>query len=123
MAYHAFGSSIGFDHIAATLSRSNPTPGSLWVSGDFSALNPYQRNGTDPFAGCCVYISHGSGVRPILGGIILLAFIPNPLFDMAGFIAGAGKVPLWKFLIFTWIGKVAKMLLFAYLGAGIFGSV
>ena len=52
--------------------------------------------------------------------IILLAFIPNPLFDMAGFIAGAGKVPLWKFLLFTWIGKVAKMLLFAYLGAGIF---
>jgi uncharacterized membrane protein YdjX (TVP38/TMEM64 family) len=38
---------------------------------------------------------------------------------MAGFIAGAGKVPLWKFLLFTWIGKVAKMLLFAYLGAGI----
>ena len=36
---------------------------------------------------------------------------------MAGFIAGAGKVPLWKFLL-TWIGKVAKMLLFAYLGQG-----
>lgn len=52
--------------------------------------------------------------------IILLAFIPNPLFDMAGFIAGAGKVPLWKFLLFTWIGKIAKMLMFAYLGAGIF---
>ena len=52
--------------------------------------------------------------------IILLAFIPNPLFDMAGFIAGAGKVPLWKFLLFTWIGKTAKMLLFAYVGAGIF---
>ena len=52
--------------------------------------------------------------------IILLAFIPNPVFDMAGFIAGASKMPLWKFLLFTWIGKVAKMLLFAYLGAGIF---
>lgn len=55
--------------------------------------------------------------------IILLAFIPNPLFDMAGFIAGAGKVPLWKFLLFTWIGKVTKMLLFAYLGAGIFRNI
>ena len=52
--------------------------------------------------------------------IILLAFIPNPLFDMAGFIAGAGKMPLWKFLLFTWIGKIAKMLVFAYAGAGIF---
>lgn len=55
--------------------------------------------------------------------IILLAFIPNPLFDMAGFIAGAGEVPLWKFLLFTWIGKILKMLLFAYLGAGIFRNL
>ena len=55
--------------------------------------------------------------------IILLAFIPNPLFDMAGFIAGAAKMPLWKFLLFTWIGKIAKMLLFAYLGAGIFQNL
>jgi uncharacterized membrane protein YdjX (TVP38/TMEM64 family) len=52
--------------------------------------------------------------------IIILAFIPNPFFDMAGFIAGASKMPIWKFLLFTWIGKVAKMLMFAYLGAGIF---
>lgn len=52
--------------------------------------------------------------------IILLAFIPNPVFDMAGFIAGAGKMPLWKFLLFTWIGKIAKMLVFAYIGSGIF---
>lgn len=52
--------------------------------------------------------------------IILLAFIPNPFFDLARFIAGAGKVPIWKFLLFTWIGKIGKMLLFAYLGAGIF---
>ncbi len=50
--------------------------------------------------------------------IIILAFIPNPFFDMAGFIAGASKMPIWKFLLFTWIGKVAKMLMFAYLGAG-----
>ena len=55
--------------------------------------------------------------------IILLAFIPNPFFDMAGFIAGTSKMPLWKFLIFTWIGKVAKMILFAFLGAGIFKNL
>lgn len=55
--------------------------------------------------------------------LILLAFIPNPLFDMAGFIAGASRVPLWKFLLFTWIGKIAKMLMFAYLGAGVFKNL
>lgn len=53
--------------------------------------------------------------------ILLLAFIPNPLFDMAGFIAGASRMPVWKFFLFCLIGKVAKMLVFAYLGAGIFG--
>lgn len=52
--------------------------------------------------------------------IFLLAFIPNPLFDMAGFIAGASRMPLWKFLFFCLMGKIAKMLVFAYLGAGIF---
>lgn len=55
--------------------------------------------------------------------VILLSFIPNPLFDMAGFIAGTSRMPLWKFLLYTWIGKVAKMLLFAYLGAGIFRNL
>ena len=53
--------------------------------------------------------------------ILLLAFIPNPLFDMAGFIAGASRMPVWKFFLFCLIGKVAKMLVFAYLGASIFG--
>ena len=52
--------------------------------------------------------------------ILLLAFIPNPLFDIAGFIAGASQMPVWKFLLFCLIGKIAKMLVFAYLGAGIF---
>jgi uncharacterized membrane protein YdjX (TVP38/TMEM64 family) len=52
--------------------------------------------------------------------ILLLAFIPNPLFDLAGFVAGSMKLPLWKFLLLTVVGKIGKMLLFAYLGAGIY---
>lgn len=52
--------------------------------------------------------------------IFLLALVPNPLFDMAGFVAGAARMPVWKFLIFCLLGKIAKMLAFAYLGAGIF---
>ncbi len=52
--------------------------------------------------------------------IFLLALVPNPLFDMAGFIAGASRMPVWKFLIFCLLGKIVKMLAFAYLGAGIF---
>ena len=52
--------------------------------------------------------------------ILILAFIPNPLFDMAGVAAGALKVPLWRFLIPCTIGKILKMLMFSY--AGSFGA-
>ena len=51
--------------------------------------------------------------------ILVLGFIPNPFFDIAGMIAGALKMPLWRFLVFCWIGKIAKMLVFSYGGASI----
>lgn len=50
------------------------------------------------------------------GAILLLAFIPNPLFDLAGMAAGALKLPVWKFLLACAIGKILKMLMFAYAG-------
>jgi len=63
------------------------------------------------------------------GMILLLAFIPNPLFDLAGMAAGALKLPLWKFLVACAIGKILKMLMFAYAGyysvswlTGLFGK-
>jgi membrane protein YqaA with SNARE-associated domain len=49
--------------------------------------------------------------------ILVLGFIPNPVFDVAGIAAGMLKMPLWKFLVFCMIGKVLKMLLFAYAGS------
>jgi len=48
--------------------------------------------------------------------IVVLAFIPNPLFDLAGMAAGGLKLPVWKFLIPCAIGKILKMLMFAYAG-------
>jgi membrane protein YqaA with SNARE-associated domain len=50
------------------------------------------------------------------GLIVLLAFIPNPLFDVAGMASGALKIPMWKFLLACSVGKILKMLLFAYAG-------
>jgi uncharacterized membrane protein YdjX (TVP38/TMEM64 family) len=49
--------------------------------------------------------------------ILILAFIPNPFFDLAGMAAGTLKMPLSRFLLWCFIGKTLKMLLFAYLGA------
>jgi len=50
------------------------------------------------------------------GVIFLLALIPNPLFDLAGMASGALKLPMWKFLIACALGKILKMLAFAYAG-------
>lgn len=49
--------------------------------------------------------------------ILVLGFIPNPLFDIAGLMAGTLKMPPAKFLFWCWLGKVLKMMLFAYGGA------
>lgn len=57
--------------------------------------------------------------------IFVLAFIPNPAFDIAGIMAGGLKMPVTKFMLFCALGKVLKMLVFAYggffLGSKIFG--
>jgi len=48
--------------------------------------------------------------------IFLLAFLPNPLFDLAGIASGILKYPLWKFLLIGALGRLPKHILFAYLG-------
>jgi len=49
--------------------------------------------------------------------ILVLAFIPNPAFDLAGIIAGVLKMPVGRFLLNCVIGKILKMLMFAYAGS------
>ncbi len=51
--------------------------------------------------------------------VLVLAFVPNPVFDVAGMVAGALRLPVWRYLLMSWIGKVGKMLLFAFGGASI----
>lgn len=48
--------------------------------------------------------------------ILVLSAIPNPFFDIAGIAAGIAKMPLRTFLVFTWVGQLIKMLLFALAG-------
>jgi membrane protein YqaA with SNARE-associated domain len=49
--------------------------------------------------------------------ITVLAFIPSPVFDVAGITAGALKMPLWQFVLCCFIGQMLKMLVVAYAGA------
>jgi membrane protein YqaA with SNARE-associated domain len=53
--------------------------------------------------------------------IFVLAVIPNPLFDLAGMVSGAGRIPVWKFLLVTLLGKTIKFLVIAFIGAGSVG--
>lgn len=48
--------------------------------------------------------------------IFFLSAIPNPLFDMAGMMAGALRYPLWKFVLVCWAGKAIKFMLIAFAG-------
>ena len=49
--------------------------------------------------------------------LFVLAVIPNPLFDVAGAVAGALHFPLWKFLVYGGAGRIVKHTLFALAGA------
>jgi membrane protein DedA with SNARE-associated domain len=47
---------------------------------------------------------------------MVLSAIPNPFFDVAGIAAGMAKMPILTFLLFTGIGQLIKMTLFAFAG-------
>lgn len=49
--------------------------------------------------------------------VLVLSAIPNPFFDLAGIAAGTLRYPLWRFLLFCWIGKTAKTIFVAWAGS------
>ena len=55
--------------------------------------------------------------------VLIMAFIPNPLFDLTGIAAGALKMPISRFLFWCVIGKILKMLLFAFTGSSLMQSI
>jgi membrane protein YqaA with SNARE-associated domain len=52
-------------------------------------------------------------------GIFLISLQPILPFDVAGLLAGASKMPLWKFLLPCWAGRFPKYLLACYLGPAV----
>jgi len=52
--------------------------------------------------------------------VFVMALIPNPMFDLAGISAGMLKMPLPRFLFWCLMGKLLKMIIFAYSGSSIF---
>jgi len=52
-------------------------------------------------------------------GIFLISLQPILPFDVAGLLAGASKLPLWKFLLPCWAGRFPKYLVACYLGPAV----
>jgi uncharacterized membrane protein YdjX (TVP38/TMEM64 family) len=51
--------------------------------------------------------------------VFVVSVIPFVLFDIIGLVAGALKLPLWRFLLACWLGRIPKSFIEAYIGAGL----
>lgn len=50
--------------------------------------------------------------------VFVIAAIPNPLFDIAGAVAGAAGLGWWRFFIASWAGRLIKNAGFAFIAVG-----
>jgi membrane protein YqaA with SNARE-associated domain len=48
--------------------------------------------------------------------LLVLSFVPNPTFELAGITAGAVRMTFWRFMLAVLIGKIGRGLLLAFLG-------
>lgn len=60
----------------------------------------------------CAWMQRRGGIT-----VFVLSAIPNPFFDLAGIAAGTLRYPLWRFLLFCWLGKTLKTTLVAWAGS------
>lgn len=51
--------------------------------------------------------------------VLIAAFLPLPFFDLVAVSAGVLAMPVHRFGVPLLLGKVAKMLIYAYIGAGL----
>jgi membrane protein YqaA with SNARE-associated domain len=114
-----------------------PVPGWLFSLLAGTALNPWLVGlsvGTGEALGELTGYAAGAGGRIIVENrrryeqisalaqryglpfFVLLAFIPNPFFDLLGILAGGLRIPIVRFLLATWLGKTARALLLAFGG-------
>ncbi len=112
-----------------------PAPGWAAIIALGGVLNPYLvgivagiGSGLGEFTGYMI----GNGARELsdakfdryknmirkygAGAIFVLAFIPNPLFDVAGLVAGALKIKVWKFLLACILGRILRYIILAHAG-------
>ncbi len=116
-----------------------PAPGWAAVIALAPVLNPYllgMAAGLGSGIGEITGYVAGNGARKLIGnnkkelkkiedfvvrydmlGIFLLSAIPNPIFDLAGIIAGSIRMKLWKFVVACILGRTVRYIILAYVGA------
>ena len=53
-----------------------------------------------------------------LWAIFVFALMPMLIFDLVGLAAGALRLPVWKFLLACWGGRIVRSFIEAYVGVG-----
>ena len=51
--------------------------------------------------------------------VFFFSLIPVLIFDLVGLVAGALRLPVWKFMLACWAGRVPRSFVEAYVGAGV----
>lgn len=123
--------------MAASASIVLPLPSWLIIAAFGSVLNPYLVGMISAMGGTVgeltgYMLGYGGRIglkdaplyRRMVGwmnrwggwAIFVLALIPNPVFDIAGAVAGALRMPVWKFMLYGLLGRTPKHVAFALLG-------
>lgn len=55
--------------------------------------------------------------------LLVLAAVPNPVFEFAGITAGAVRMNFWRFLLAVAIGKTMRALMLVFVGGWLFGPL
>ena len=55
------------------------------------------------------------------GGLVAFSAVPNPVFDVAGLVAWAARVPYRLFLLATFLGRLMRFVVFALVGEAVLG--
>jgi uncharacterized membrane protein YdjX (TVP38/TMEM64 family) len=55
--------------------------------------------------------------------IFVLSMVPLVFFDIASVIAGALRMPYWKYILATWAGRTITYVIFAYFGTNIINAL
>ncbi len=113
--------------VIAALGGTLPLP---WLVGVFGGLGAgigelmgyvVGRSGRELLAKNKMYVRVESWVKRWGWVAVFILSIFPIAFDVVGIIAGATRMPVWRFFIACWLGRTISYIAVAYLGSGIFG--